>query len=476
MEINIRPTIKQHLANEALKGKDIVFLGGGAGGGKSWWLCESRLINCYLHPGYRSFIGREELKRLMQSTYITWCKVCEYHKIPKDDWHLNGQYNYIQFKNGSRIDLLDLKFIPSDPLYERLGSLEYTDGAIDETGEIHFLAYDMLKTRIGRHKNREFNLRPTLALTGNPKKNWTYLEFYKPFKRGELPNNIAFIQSLYYDNPHTAEDYKKQLSQIRDKITKQRLMLGIWEYEEGDNCLMRYEAITDLFTNSVLESNEKFLIGDIARFGRDKTVIMLWKGYKCYKILVWQKQGLDVTQEKIKELLIEEMIPYSHCLIDEEGVGGGIVDNLRGIKGFVANSSPIHKTHHKTHNIGERENYRNLKTQCAYILSEMVNTHQMAIEYQDMIIKEQIIEELEQIKRKDPDSDSKLQIIPKDEVKEILQRSPDFGDCILMRMYFKICNIGESLYSQQKELNFYKRMKKKNKKEKSQRKIGVSNY
>ena len=33
-------------------------------------------------------------------------KVCSYHKIPEGDWKLNGQYNYIEFFNGSKIDLL----------------------------------------------------------------------------------------------------------------------------------------------------------------------------------------------------------------------------------------------------------------------------------------------------------------------------------------------------------------------------------
>src|SRR3990167_5845122 len=174
----IQPTKKQHEAWEALKTKDIIFLGGGAGGGKSWWLCETRLVNSYFYPGYRSFIGREELKRLMQSTFITWNKVCKFHNIPFDDWKLNGQYNYIEFKNGSRIDLLDLKYTPSDPMFERFGSLEYTGGCIEEAGEIHFMAFDVLKGRIGRQLNKEYNLfPPKMLLTCNPTQNWLYRIF-----------------------------------------------------------------------------------------------------------------------------------------------------------------------------------------------------------------------------------------------------------------------------------------------------------
>lgn len=440
MNLTIKPTQKQHQVYEALKSKDVVFFGGGAGGGKSWCIAESRLLNAVRCPGYKSFIGREELKRLMQSTYVTWTKVCQYHKIPNDLWKLNGQYNYIEFTNGSRIDLLDLKFLPTDPLYERFGSLEYTDGAIEEAGEVHFLAYDVLKSRINRHKNEEFGIYPSLLVTGNPKKNWTYHEFYKPYKNGTLANNKVFIQSLYSDNPYTAETYGKQLEQIQDKQTKERLKFGNWEYESDSNALMAYDNIVDIFTNTVKEG-EKYLICDVARFGRDRTVISLWKGLNTYKRIEYTKQALNVTADNIKEIVKQEQIPYSHTLIDEDGVGGGVLDMLPGAKGFTANSSPI-EVASKNPDL-PRENYKNLKSQCGYKLAEYVNNHLLAVSNWTEVEKETIIEELEQIKKHDPDKENKLSITPKEIVKELIGRSPDYSDNLLMRMYFELKNVSE---------------------------------
>jgi len=68
IELNVRPDPKQFDAYQALEWARYIFLGGGAGGGKSWWICESRLMKALAHPGYKSFIAREELKRLMTST------------------------------------------------------------------------------------------------------------------------------------------------------------------------------------------------------------------------------------------------------------------------------------------------------------------------------------------------------------------------------------------------------------------------
>ena len=168
--LEIQPNAKQYLAWNALQDPAIaeIHYGGAAGGGKSWLGCESRIARAYAYPGYKSFIGRNELSRLMATVYVTFQKVCKFHSIPDDDWKHNGKYNYIEFKNGSRIDFLDLALKPSDPMYERLGSLEYTDGWIEEAGEIPFMAVDILQSRIGRHMNEEFGLNPDTLYTYNP--------------------------------------------------------------------------------------------------------------------------------------------------------------------------------------------------------------------------------------------------------------------------------------------------------------------
>lgn len=357
--------------------------------------------------------------------------MCQFHKIPATDWKLNGQYHYIEFINGSRIDLLDLAFKPSDPLYERFGSLEYSDGAIEEAGEVPFAAYDTLKSRVSRHLNKKLGIIANTLITGNPKKNWTHREFYSLWKKGELPKDKVFIQSLYGDNPYTADTYGKQLARIKDKITKQRLMLGNWDYDADPTTLMDYDSIIDLFTNNIEENKEKYLVCDVARFGKDKTTISVWQGLHAYNIITYTKQGIDQTIARIKEIAANEQIPYSHILVDEDGIGGGVVDGLHGIKGFIANTQPIEIYNEVT-------NYKNLKSQCAYKLADYVNEHKIAIRTEDIEAKDSLIEELEQIKSKNPDKDNKLSIISKEEVKEAIGRSPDYSDLLLMRMYFEL--------------------------------------
>lgn len=454
----IRPSLKQHEAYERLRDQVTRFLlfGGGAEGGKSWLGAEWLLTNCYFYPGSRWFIGRNELTRLLASSYATFRKVCTHHNIPPEDWKYNGQYHYIEFRNqvtgifdgeGSRIDLLDLKYQPGDPQFQRFGSTEYTGGWIEEAGEVHFLAFDVLKSRVGRWRNEEFGLLiPKILLTCNPEQNWLYRIFYKPWKSHTLPVGYAFIQALYKDNPYTAKQAEIRLEQITDPVLRARLKLGLWEYANQNNSLLDYDSIIDIFTNTLDQSvaEEKFFTADVARHGSDKIVFGDWKGFEVYKIQWKQDRDIDQTAADVKMELQQELIPFSHAIADDDGVGGGVVDIVHGIKGFIGNSSPLKATDH-TSNGGKssdgeyKENYKNLRSQCAFMLADKIKRHELAITAKiDEKTKEMIIEDLQQLKKKEVAAEAPLQIIPKEEIKEALGRSPDFGDMLMMRMFFEL--------------------------------------
>lgn len=460
--ITPEPSWKQHQAYEALRtpvldpedGKPLtveVFFGGGANGGKSWAICESRLMYALEYPGYKSFIGRNELKRLMQSTYVTWLEVCRYHKVPTDEWRLDGQLHTIRFRNGSSIDLLDLKYAPSeDPLYERFGSTPYSNGAIEEAGEVHPLAREVLKTRCGRWLNDELHINPSLLMTGNPKKNWTYHLFYKPWSKDELTIDCIFIQSLDKDNPKGQSSYSKNLDRIKDPVMRARLRDGNWEYEDDPAALIDYPSIVDMFTNAVDGDEEddsaedRWMSVDVSRAGKDKTVVTMWRGWVAYKILYREKQDTRVTAQWVGELAHENEIPYSHIVIDEDGIGGGVLDNLRGCRGFLANAAPIEVNEDEEEEIvtnmpTQRAAFANLKAQCAYHLADKVNRHEIAVRTKDENVRTWLTEDLEQIKEENIDSDGKRKLVPKEEVKIVLGgRSPDFGDTFIMRSLFDL--------------------------------------
>ena len=67
----------------------------------------------------------------------------------------------------------------------------------------------------------------------------------------------------------------------------------------------------------------------------------------------------------------------------------------------------------------------------------MVNAGKLSIK--DSRYKQTIIEELEIIKRDKLDKDTqKLSIVPKDTMKQLLGRSPDYADALMMRMWYEV--------------------------------------
>jgi len=114
---------------------------------------------------------------------------------------------------------------------------------------------------------------------------------------------------------------------------------------------------------------------------------------------------------------------------------------MPGVQGFVNNARPFKSKEEKESSL---QNFRNLKAQCWFELSNYVNSGQIGI-YRDIDarIKELIIEDFEMIKQANPGKDQPLSILTKEEIKERLGRSTDYGDSIFMRMFFVIQKINK---------------------------------
>ena len=350
--------------------------GGAAGGAKSWTGCVWLLFMCLIFPETKWFIGREELKRITESTLITFFKVAKAYGA-EGLFKYNGQKNFILFTNGSRIDLLDLKFKPSDPLYERFGSTEYTGGWIEEGGEINYGAYEVLKTRIGRHYNDKYGIIAKIFITCNPKKNWLYTEFYKPYIAGALKKGLKrFLMAFVQDNPFIEKGYIDRLKRTKDKSKRERLLNGNWDYDDNPYVLCEYDVILQAFLNDHINRNEKgekltglkkYITADVARFGSDRAIIGVWEEWDLIEVMIFDISKTTDIQTAIKNLQFKHQIPSMNIVADEDGVGGGVVDNLN-IKGFMNGSSPLKEK--VTDSSKEVPAYENLQTQCLYGLAE----------------------------------------------------------------------------------------------------------
>lgn len=423
-------SFKQTLAIEYLEDNTTneIIYGGSAGGGKSilgtYWI----LKMCYKYPGTRWLIGRAKLKTLTETTLLSLFEVMKTMGITSDHYNYNQQKNTILFSNGSQIFLKDLFHYPSDPNFDELGSLEITGAFIDECGQLTKKAWDITRSRI-RYKLDENGLIPKMLGSCNPTKNWVYSEFYSPFVKDTLPQNKVFIQSLVTDNPFISKHYIENLQQLSE-IDKQRLLYGNWEYSNDPSTLIEFDKIIEAFDNENAKKGDFYISADVARFGSDKTVIIVWDGLRAFKILSFAITSITDTVQIIQKLMQSHNIPASRVIADGDGIGSGVVDTLN-CKDFVNNSRPLVENNVQVQ-------YQNLKSQCYFHLAQKINDSELGIFTTDPATKDNIIAELEQVKRHKIDSDGKLAVLPKESVKALLGRSPDFADALMMRMYFEI--------------------------------------
>ena len=426
MELSIKQTTALDLLED--KSTNEILFGGGAGGGKTALGCYWQLKQRLKYPNTRGLIGRAVLKTLKETTLVSFFQIAKMQGLEANKhFKFNAQSSTIEFPNGSTILLKDLYSYPSDPNFDELGSLEITDAFIDEANQVDDKARNIIKSRI-RFQLDQNDLVPKILYTCNPAKNWTYSEFYKPQQENTISKNKRFITSLIDDNPYISKHYKENLLTL-DSVSKERLLFGNWEYLDDPAQLIDYDKILDSFTNTFVPVGDSFITCDVARFGNDSTVIGVWSGFRV-RLYQFNNKSVVEVAELIKNFALEHKVPSSNIICDEDGVGGGVVDILR-CKGFVNNSSPLENPITK-----KKENFDNLKSQCYFKLADMVNKAEVYIQA-DGKQKQTIIQELEQVKQKSVDNDMKKGVIPKDKVKAAIGRSPDFSDCLAMRMFFE---------------------------------------
>lgn len=385
------------------------------------------------YPWTKGFFWRKELKRLKQTTLATYYKFCDDYKIPQSQrWVLNNQDSVIKFANWSEILLLDLSYMPSDPLYTRFWSLELTDWFADEIAEIDSQCLMILKTRIWRQKNEEYNLLPKFLWTFNPDKWHVYRDYYKPHKEWKLLDYRVFIPSLATDNKKLPKTYIDQLMKA-DEVTKQRLLYWNFDYDDTPWRLFDYNALLNMWDNIPIHW-EKYISWDIARKWKDQSVIWFWNWLELYKIIKEPISDLKSLSDKIKIEAQREEVSMWNTIIDENWVWWWVIDNLN-CQWFINNARPFES---KNKNLQTVRNFENLKTQCYYKLAEYVNSWKIKISVNDSDFKEKLIEELDVIVQIELDKDWKNKIIRKEDIIEKLWRSPDCSDMLMMRMFYEL--------------------------------------
>jgi hypothetical protein len=427
MDIDIKLTDNQKKALAALK--DNRYTSVWYGGWAWWWKTFLWVVwvwlMCIKYPWVRFAFVRDTIKNLKNTTVVSLEKFYSIYNIPENlRWKVSEQKSQITFQNWSTILLLEWCYYPSDPLYNRFWSLELTWAFVEESAEVPLDAIKILKTRVWRYKNEEYGITGTVLETFNPNPWHVYERYYQ----GKGWDKSIFIESLVYSNNFIDQGYIENLENADESI-KKRLLYWQWDFEDNTWMLFKKKDIDNLFTNES-KWTKYYIVADVARFGKDTTRISLWQWNTWLKVWTYEKNTITEVADSILFIAWQYWVDHRDIIIDSDGVGGGVVDIISYSTWFINNASPIVTW--------SKQNYANLKSQCAFELKRRIENGELAIK-RDHNNKDKDWHDLQQellntyIDEKSIDWKTKIE--SKDKMKERIGRSPDLLDTMIMRMY-----------------------------------------
>ncbi len=384
---------KQKQGYDLFNTKEIttICFGGGAGGAKSTLVCFLSILTCCQYPNIKWGLFRKTMANLKKTLYPTMQEMLSIMGLVAEEDYTDRvmSSNTITFKNGSIIEFNDLDWKPSDPQMAMIGGREYTYAAIDEAGEINEKAFDIVRSRIGRWKNKEYKLVPKLILTCNPSTNFLRTRYYDPFDRSTSetkdsgyavwedgvyydydsglykPSYSCFVRSTAYDNPFLDPNYIPNLMK-QPPSERKRLLGGDWNFASTEDSLFPIELLNKalvyelpkteyrdefekqgiIFTRNANVRQQykvpifkKFVGVDVADKGKDRTVVSLIDN----NTLVDQKV-LDIGRidpdTPISRIYADRLETYvrnhgfkpeyaKNIWIEDNGVGAGLRDMMR---------------------------------------------------------------------------------------------------------------------------------------------------
>ncbi|QMW06383.1 terminase large subunit domain-containing protein [Spirosoma foliorum] len=295
---------------------------------------------------------------------------------------------------------------------------------------------------------------------------------------GVRPKSITFIPGKIYDNKILLQNDPGYLAALMSlpEAEQNKLLKGNWKVRFDGAALYNPASVSSIFGNYLISPlgsapPARYITADIAKFGRDWTVIYAWIGWEIVGCVVLKVNDSVEAVAAIEFLRSKFGIQEHNVLVDQNGVGGDVLGLKPRYVGFLNNGKPLDDPQ-----IREKENYENLKTQVYYRNANRINGGAMRVSlnadntwiYESVEtgmfvsgvatynhnrhnttktklkgkvvdIRDLIVADLRAIRKIAVDPTKRLRINNKDEQKILLGgRSPDFGDAIAMREFFEL--------------------------------------
>lgn len=207
---------------------------------------------------------------------------------------------------------------------------------------------------------------------------------------------------------------------------------------DSEMVVVPYKAIVDAFNmNGELGSHIEVGL-DVARMGTDSTV---WTAVCGSRVLEVKRvtgnttmQVVGETVEFVKHLRETYDIPVTAVKIDVIGLGAGVYDRLVELDSEDIEVPVVAVNNAEVHIVVDKERYSNVRAEMAWAFRHRIehgNVGLAALKVHDYEIKDYIRGDIQAMRYKIT-SQGKIQLLPKEELKKNLGRSPDYWDSLVM--------------------------------------------
>lgn len=388
-------------------GVPIVLFGGGMGGGKSFYACAKSVETCERVPGFRVYMCRNEAKAFTRTTLDTMLRKVKVLQRP--GWKHFKHDMVLRHENGSRIEYGGLG---SATDAERVKSMEIDAAVIEEASEVEEEAARLLMTRPGR--TQASLLHGYVLLTSNPEDCWLQKIVDDP-----SPDEV-FVQSLLKDNIYLPDGYRERMAELYADMPGllDAYIDGIWGVIGGVDKLIDASMLKNCIDGPGTDGDLVWGV-DVARFGDDLTVLYRVRGTRVVGMKTWTRRSTREVADDIATEYQASETPPSRIIIDDIGVGGGVVDNLASaglpVIGVNVGAAPL------------SSRFFNRRAEIYWNLRTLVERGELSIPNDD-----ELISQLRAVRYMV--KNGKIYLEAKADVKRRLGKSPDKADALALAL------------------------------------------
>lgn len=422
--MEVTRTARQRQAWEALARPDVrrLLYGGAKGGGKSFFLCVWVFTTAWYiasehdlrpskNPPHIGWIGRKLATDFAATTLQTWRQT-----IPEE---------YYQIRSGTDRDskhilimdrvAIDFGGLDRQEQINKFNSSEYAFFGIDQAEETERDEVSVLRGSLRLTlKGRSLDYKE--LYTANPRACWLRDDFITEVR----PGNV-FVPALPSDNAHLPSDYEQTLT---DAFGHRPDLLAAYLHGDWSQIDDAAQVVLDKWLVSAMQHSGlytgRLVACDVARFGDDKTEIMVMEGSE----IEYAESHAQSRTTQVSGRLTELSRQNHNCpiVVDVIGVGAGVVDELHAMGRHVIEFNSSERALNE-------DRYHNRRAEAWWECAEGFAKSELGCRRMDTELRKQLCVPRYQHRN------GRILIESKDEIKSRLGCSPDKADCYVMGVW-----------------------------------------